>query len=565
MCRPPAHLVSDSVTELWNCRVKSLGHGSVPVSLSDHFQHLSVGIGIRESHSLSEHSCFRCVPGSIQLQAVLFQRYTLHRVHSRKEIKVATVFRTVLFVPLLATANEFAQGTHAMESGLWSVQPAPEIQHARDAALAVYPNRATRLDLPPLTPEEQEAIIAMVNDPAQMYVGIGRSVHLLSSNWAMVKQEDGFEVWQAQLHSPAALFLQVCCVDFNLASGMAVKVYSIEDSSSAHVWEYSGRGPEDGGAFWSLAVPGDTMVVEYWRPTGNQAKPKAFPFSIARISHIFRDEQGDVVGLDFHHFQARQENSCFSSGRKICTNSPTSSESTNVLTVSKGIARYQVNNSTGTSWRCSGSLLNNETKDQALYFLTAWHCVGPRPQLRNPENATTAVRLGSLFEFWANQCNTTALYIRGMNSNFVAGSEEGDWALLRIDGVLTFLGSGQQENGMVGFLGWNSATLDDFDGFVVHHGGGDDQGLATFEGEDLSFLSSPDSGFFPKCTGRNVPISRFVLMVRTHLEGFQVLPDFRMVQRKWQEYTRIVRRTVVVLENFPGLVKYTRMGGAGAR
>ncbi len=58
---------------------------------------------------------------------------------------------------------------------------------------------------------------------------------------------------------------------------MAVKGYSLADGSSAHVWEYTGRGHENDGAFWSLPVPSDTVVVEYWRQTGNQVKPDAFP------------------------------------------------------------------------------------------------------------------------------------------------------------------------------------------------------------------------------------------------------------------------------------------------
>ena len=159
-----------------------------------------------------------------------------------------------------------------MEPRLLNVEPAPVIAHARDAALAVYPNQATRLDLQQLSSEEWEEIVKMTGDPVQMYVGIGRPVQLLASNWAMVKEEGGFRVWQVQIHSPAALSLQVRFEDFNPRSEAAVKVYSLSDSSPGRAREYVGRGSGDGDAFWSHSMPGDTVVVEYWLPAERRVK-----------------------------------------------------------------------------------------------------------------------------------------------------------------------------------------------------------------------------------------------------------------------------------------------------
>ena len=416
-----------------------------------------------------------------------------------RKIRVTRSFLTLSFALFLVAGNGFAQSKNAIGPSLMNVGLAPVIAHARDAALMVYPKKATRRDLPQLSSEEQEEIVTMMGDPVQMYVGIGRKVQLLPSNWAMVKEEGEFRVWQAQIHSPAAMSLQVRFEDFKPGSGAAVKVYSLSDSSPGRVRKYVGRKPEDGDAFWSLSALGDTVVVEYWLPSGDESKPEDFPFSIPLISHTFRDAQGNVAGLDFSPLQAQRAGGCAAGGRDVCA----SSESTTIQMASKGVARMALTEGSGRSFVCSGSLLNNETTDRALYFLTAWHCVVTPPFGNDfdPAKETTTLRVTSEFEFLADQCNSASARVTGTGSHFIAGSKRGDWALLHIDGELVLAGSGTTENVVVGFLGWDAASRDVFNGFVIHHDGGNEQELSEFEVEKLSFLEEGVSGIFPPCTG----------------------------------------------------------------
>ncbi len=76
--------------------------------------------------------------------------------------------------------------------------------------------------------------------------------------------------------------------DFALAPETSVKVYALHGSPSAPIGEYKGSGTSHNGTFWSLTVPGNTVVMEYWIPAESTTKPGAFPFKVERISHTFR-------------------------------------------------------------------------------------------------------------------------------------------------------------------------------------------------------------------------------------------------------------------------------------
>ncbi len=201
---------------------------------------------------------------------------------------------------LLATTCVFAQSMPGMEVEL---QPTtkPEVRHAQAAAINDYPSLATRLDLPTLTAEEQNEIRRLASDPTRAYVGIGREARLTTPNWALLEEgtEGDDQIWQAQIHSPTAVSLKVRFTDFTLAPETAVKVYSLHGSTGAPIGEYKGRGTSGNGTFWSLTVPGDTVVVEYWVSAKSAPEqPGAFPFKVERVSHTFRGNDGKLYGVD---------------------------------------------------------------------------------------------------------------------------------------------------------------------------------------------------------------------------------------------------------------------------
>ena len=86
--------------------------------------------------------------------------------------------------------------------------------------------------------------------------------------------------------------------DFALAPETAVKVYALHDSPAHRSENTNGSGTSHNGTFWSLTVPGNTVVVEYWIPTESTTEPGAFPFKVERISHAFKGNDGKLYGAD---------------------------------------------------------------------------------------------------------------------------------------------------------------------------------------------------------------------------------------------------------------------------
>ena len=272
----------------------------------------------------------------------------------------------LLAVLLLLAPGVLAQSMPSMEVELRAARSSSEIRYAWEAAVENYPLRATRLDLSVLSDKEQKEIQSLLSEPIKTYVGIGRDAYLTAVNWAMVKREGGFEIWQAQIHSAAALSLKVRFSDFDLGSGMSVKVYGLNDGTNAPVGEYTGRGLGDDGKFWSLAAIGDTVVVEYWLPAELEVHPGDFPFKVERVSHRFKDEEGKLSGVNVRRFVPRQ--STCGSPIPVCSANNQ---------VAQGVARYYITDNNGNAVQCSGTMLNNERGDGALYFLTAFQCKVP--------------------------------------------------------------------------------------------------------------------------------------------------------------------------------------------
>ena len=359
-----------------------------------------------------------------------------------------------------------------------------EIRHAWKAAVENYPLRAIRLDLSALSDKEQKEIQSLLSDPIKTYVGIGRDVHLTVENWAMVKREDGFEIWQAQIHSPAALFLKVRFRDFDLGLGMSVKVYGLSGGGGARVGEYTGRGLGDDGMFWSLAAPGDTVVVEYRLPAELEMYPGDFPFRVERISHRFKDAGGKLSGVNVGRFVPRA--TC-GAPTSVCSLGSGNE---------RGVARYYVTLPSGRDTQCSGALLNSRLGDFAPYFLTAFHCID---DVVSSSEAPKGTPIEAEFEFRYNKCDNPGSVVRGNGAKFVAGSGESaaDWALLHIDGELT--------GGSHNFLGWDPNSKESFKGYILHHPGGNLLRYSDFESVGLSYIAGSYSGgnSFGSCSGDN--------------------------------------------------------------
>ena len=355
-------------------------------------------------------------------------------------------------------------GVHAAPSYMMEA-PAPDAEprNARDLARDAYPASAT-FELPGLSADERRRIRELAARTRPTYSGIGRDLALAARHWALVGQRDGFDVWQVQIRSPAAVELQVHFSGFDMGERSFVNVYSMA-ASAPRVQRYAGQGPGDGGRFWSQPAEGEVIVVEFWTPTAAALKPPAFPFSNDRISHTFRREDGSLQGVALPAgasasggVSGAQEPSC-DVDISVCDRPQASTQTRG------SVAHYYVMTPQGARiGGCTGNLINNEAGDGALYFLTAWHCIR---RVVESHEAPMGTFINATFQFSRNGCGSPV--ISGQNARFIAANPRGDYALLRIEGSLT-------GGGHYALLGWDANFLADSSTIsIVHHANGGDQ------------------------------------------------------------------------------------------
>ena len=366
----------------------------------------------------------------------------------------------------------FGQDQESLADQGYASYPFSEGRNAREATRTLYPARAQQLDLGPFSTREQEQIRELLRETTINYTSFARDVHLRRSNWALVKQEDGLDVWQAQIRSPSALQLWLHFSGFPLDPGMSVNVYAFAGDSNEEVVEYTGRGlSRNDGSFVAFPVSGDTVVIEFWVPDSYHLEPGDFPFSVEKVSHTFKDNNGVLYGEGVRNLAPRrQADSCeranineFVSGNNNYVNSDSPAY---VRDVTKGVVsmcRYF-----GGDAGCgTGSFIKNKSGDGAPYILTAFHLF--------PEAYANTVDKPFLPFFIGLPGDSYAFGVRYVAGKArVPGDEGGDWAIVRLTG--RFIGHGDYK-----LLEWMTRTTDTFSGFSVHHSGSKPQQLGEFE------------------------------------------------------------------------------------
>jgi hypothetical protein len=289
-----------------------------------------------------------------------------------------------------------------------------------------YPPGAT-LELPELSEDEERKIVGLIKDELKNYTGISRAIQVDDENWAQVGEKNGFAIWQLHIHSPGSLGLQVWFSFFDLVGDMRVKTYGLDSDSVSSVGEYKGRGNNDTGRFWSMHVPDSTIVVEVWVPPGSSINsPADFPFFITHINHHFRNDKGETQTL-------RNFSSATSQSHGNCPTDNNRCKFTDGVPRWAGAARmiYTAPPSAGGKRQnCSANLLSNGgSLDRAGYvFLTAYHCIedGTHPEMR------VGTSLNATFHTGDSVC-APGLSATWEGAKFIAGNEQGDYALLWVE------------------------------------------------------------------------------------------------------------------------------------
>ena len=356
---------------------------------------------------------------------------------------------------ITSSALAVGQDQESLAEQGFASHPFSEGRNAREATRTLYPARAQQLDLGSFSTQEQERIRELLRATTINYTSIARDVRLRRSNWALVKQEDGLDVWQAQVRSPSALQLWLGFSGFPLDPGMSVNVYALAGDSNQEVVEYTGRGlSRDDDGFVAFPVSGDTVVIEFWVPDSYHLEPGDFPFSVEKVSHTFKDNNGALYGEGIRNLAPRrQADSCERASTSLLYDNNTFAGSDSpayVQDVSKGVVQICWHTGWFVFYCGTGSFIKNKSGGGA-YILTAFHLFD--------EVDADAVDKPFLPLFISIPGNSFAHGVK-----YVAGDEAEDWAIVRLEG--SFIGSGDYK-----LLEWTTRTTDTFSGYSVHHAG----------------------------------------------------------------------------------------------
>jgi hypothetical protein len=285
------------------------------------------------------------------------------------------------------------------------------------------------LTQPSVTLEELDAR-SLTLEPNQ--IGINRSVDVSPNTRSQrFVNPDGSQLIVLTIKSSGASGMGVHFRNFALADGEEVYVYGAATDSIVF-GPFTEKGPWGSGEFWSGTVDGDTIVIEFYKRTGENGQG----FEIFEVSHILAGFDWRLRSNEPEVLNCEVDASCFAGSEK------------------NAVGRI-VFNTNGGSYLCTGTLLNNSAQDQTPYFLTANHCVN---------NQTVAQTVEVFWFYQTTSCNSGVLrnWIHSPpGANLLATQGSNDFALLRLQ---------NNAPGGVFFSGWTSVVQPvGTNVFALHH------------------------------------------------------------------------------------------------
>lgn len=316
--------------------------------------------------------------------------------------------------------------------------------------------------------------------------GQSASGMIVAGAWS--ERADRRRVWRLAIDSEGAVGVRVHFVDFSVGSGR-VWVYG-GDTSEPRTGSFTAGGPRGDGDFWSQTIFGSEAVIEFEPDSATPAEDTT-PFQIKEIAHLW----SAIEPLMTPHRARAAASSRVRSPQDFVAQLPAvgaanSSEAISATTPSASIigaqaASCQVDvacysewnqtsravalilfESEGSSYACSGTLLNTRKQSFTPYFLTAAHCVTSDTDARTVE---------AFWMFRSSTCNGEAPAVSQLASTL--GSRQivrlgdfddtrGDFNLLLLDDVA---------DGAV-FAGWDPNPVPLGAPVVgIHHPAGDQQ------------------------------------------------------------------------------------------
>lgn len=269
----------------------------------------------------------------------------------------------------------------------------------------------------------------------------------------------GERVWRLVLQSEGAESVRVHFAGFDIGNGKVWILSPGDRNGDSALGPFSGRGIFEDSEFWTGAVPGDSVLIEY---LPENPVPGDLPFRIDRIAHIFSSPLRRYPGLAPAPMAAislgRDPAPAVTLGPLASGDRPAAACHLDVscftpwIQSSRAVAQIEYVHGSGT-FLCTAFLVNTRSGGLGPYILTNNHCV---------EDQTTARTVSSYWNYQTSTCNGPPPALPPPQTNgadYLAGSPAPDGPAPIDAAHLDFAFLRLRENPPAGayFLGWNTA------------------------------------------------------------------------------------------------------------
>lgn len=238
----------------------------------------------------------------------------------------------------------------------------------------------------------------------------------------------------------------------------------------------AGDKTEAGRTYWGPVIDGRDATIEIELPLG--VNTTDVDVAVPSVSHMFMSlKEGSTVAPQSAY--GPQANASLTCQVDVSCTTPLPAASNAVL--------WLLFQDSGSSYICSGTVLNNTANNSIPYVLTANHCIS---------NQTVASTLYSESNYRSASCNATSgnyFATSGTSAALLYTAYNTDTTLLRLNGTLP---------AGVLFAGWDASTVAATNTAVtgIHHPGGDSQRLSRGGVVGYSRRDATNPNFFPTAT-----------------------------------------------------------------
>jgi len=325
-------------------------------------------------------------------------------------------------------------------------------------------------DMIPIYAEDQEN--GQKGKPYRVSVNIPLDLSITNSGtWEIL--ENGDKIWRLGIKMPKAKALGLYFSE-GVTIPVGGKLHAYNSNHAQYVGAYTSNTP----SFQSMEmIEGELLTLEYFMPASSTELPT---IEISDLAYFYRGV-GDRLTIFSESPKSIEEQTKAAS----CEVDVACSEITGWETQRDAVVRYTFV-SGGSTYLCSGAMINNTANDCKPYFLTANHC-------GNPTSNSNITNHTFYFNYQRPTCspgNTTpysGAQSETMSGGILRASSElgtigttGTNQVTGSDFVLIEMNSSVPNSYNPYFAGWDRATTGSPSGVGIHHPAGDEKKISTY-------------------------------------------------------------------------------------